>query len=70
MFDHVIAVLFDLDGTVVDTADLILAAHARRLPLAGPGPPWRTIIGNMRRSLSSALGEYAVADGQREPDEE
>jgi pyrophosphatase PpaX len=70
MFDHVVSVLFDLDGTVVDTVDLILAAHAHafRQHLAGPGPPPATIIGNMGRSLAAALGEYAMADGQTEAD--
>jgi pyrophosphatase PpaX len=70
MFDHVGSVLFDLDGTLVDTVDLILAAHAHtfRCHLAGPGPPPTTIIGNMGRSLTDAFDEYAAADGQKEPD--
>ena len=66
MLDHVSAILFDLDGTVVDTVDLILAAHAHtfREHLAGPAPPRRTVVGNMGRPLASAFGEYVVADGQ------
>jgi pyrophosphatase PpaX len=70
MLDHVSAILFDLDGTLVDTVDLILAAHAHtfRQHLAGPGPPRRTVIGNMGRPLALAFAEYAAADGQPYPD--
>src|SRR5512136_2032263 len=70
MLDRVAAILFDLDGTIVDTVDLILAAHAHtfRQHLAGAGPPHRTVVGNMGRPLASAFGEYVVADGQPHSD--
>src|SRR5512139_2897114 len=60
MLDHVSAIRFDLDGTIVDTVDLILAAHAHtfRQHLAGAGPPHRTVVGNIGRPLASAFGEY------------
>src|SRR5512139_2568168 len=66
MLDHVSAILFDLDGTVVDTVDLILAAHAHtfRQHLAGPAPQRRTVVRNMGRPLASAFREYIVADRQ------
>jgi pyrophosphatase PpaX len=70
MLDQVSAVLFDLDGTVVDTVDLILAAHADtfRQHLLGPGPSRPIVVGNMGRPLASAFGEYLVADGQQPSD--
>jgi pyrophosphatase PpaX len=66
MLEQVSATLFDLDGTVVDTVDLILAAHAHtfREHLLGPGPPRHIVVGNMGRPLAAAFGEYLVADGQ------
>lgn len=71
MLDCTRAVYFDLDGTLADTVPLILAAHAHTLArhLRGPGPPREVILGNMGRSLTDALVEYARADGQPDPTE-
>jgi len=70
VLDHVAAILFDLDGTIVDTVDLILAAHAHtfRQHLTGPGPARRIVVGNMGRPLAPALAEYLAADGQSPSD--
>jgi len=65
MFDHVTAVMFDLDGTLVDTIQLILSAHRHTLAqhLKGPVPPEAVIIRNLGRPLRDSLREYAAADG-------
>ncbi len=70
MFNDLTAVLFDLDGTLVDTVELILAAHAHTFAhhLKGAWPDRRAIIRNFGRPLYDALHEYAVADGVTEPD--
>ncbi|MBE3072586.1 MAG: HAD-IA family hydrolase [Acidobacteria bacterium] len=69
MFHDVTAVLFDLDGTLVNTIELILAAHehAFRQHLRGPWPARAAIIMNFGRPLRDALCEYAAADGQPDP---
>jgi len=58
------AVLFDLDGTLVDTTELILASHAHvieRRFSGRPLPTRRELIQNLGRSLPETLLEYAVA---------
>jgi len=69
MFDDVAAVLFDLDGTLVDTVDLILAAHDHTFAtyLRGPWPARAPVIRNFGRPLLDALREYAGADGHPDP---
>ena len=69
MFHDVTAVLFDLDGTLVDTVELILAAHNHTFArhLRGPWPARQAIIRNFGRPLREALVEYAAADGQQDP---
>jgi len=59
------AVLFDLDGTLVDTTDLIIASHEHTLTQHFRGeqlPARREIILNLGRSLPETLREYAAAD--------
>jgi pyrophosphatase PpaX len=69
MFTDVSAVLFDLDGTLVNTVELILQAHDHTfaLYLTGPWPERRAIIRNFGRPLRLALQEYAEADGLPDP---
>ncbi len=68
MFDHVQCVLFDLDGTLIDSAaDLGLAADAMRVARGLPSLPvdaYRTSAG------SGARGMLAVALGVTPEDEE
>ena len=64
-FEDVQAVLFDLDGTLVDTTELILLSHEHTLRqhLRGTWQPTRKeLINNLGRSLVETLHEYAVAD--------
>lgn len=59
------AVLFDLDGTLVDTTELILSSHEHTLRrhLRNREQPERyEILRNLGRSLVETLHEYAVAD--------
>ncbi|MDQ3856464.1 MAG: HAD-IA family hydrolase [Chloroflexota bacterium] len=59
------AVLFDLDGTLVDTTELILTSHQHVIErhLSGRWQPTRReLIQNLGRSLPETLLEYAVAD--------
>ena len=65
MTDQIRAAYFDLDGTLADTVDLILAAHAHTFHahLGTPGPPREVIVGNMGRSLTDAIREYVAAEG-------
>jgi len=69
MFKDVTAVLFDLDGTLVNTVELILAAHDHTFAryLRGPWPARAAVIRNFGRPLRDALREYAAADGQPDP---
>lgn len=68
MFRDVTAVLFDLDGTLIDTVDLILRAHDHTLRrfLDGWCPPRSRIVSNLGRPLRAALGEYAAERGVTE----
>jgi len=65
MFERIRAAYFDLDGTLADTVDLILAGHAHAFheQLGTRGPPRERVIGNMGRSLSQAIREYVAEDG-------
>jgi pyrophosphatase PpaX len=70
MRQPVAAVLFDLDGTLVDTIPLIVACYQHTLAAHLPGydPGRRVLIGNLGRSLDQILLEYARAAGAAEPD--
>lgn len=63
------AVLFDLDGTLVDTIPLILACYEHTLTTHLPGydPGRRVIIANLGRSLDDILFDYAAAAGVDDP---
>jgi pyrophosphatase PpaX len=69
MLNDVNAVLFDLDGTLVDTIPLIFACYEHTLAVHLPGfrPPRRVIVGNLGRSLDDILYDYAVAAGVTDP---
>jgi pyrophosphatase PpaX len=69
MFHDVTAVLFDLDGTLVNTVELILQAHHHTFArhLRGPWPSRATVIRDFGRPLRDALFEYAAADGLPDP---
>lgn len=59
------AVLFDLDGTLVDTTELIISSHEHTLRqhLRGEWKPTRReILRNVGRSLVETLHDYALAD--------
>jgi pyrophosphatase PpaX len=69
MLSSVDAVLFDLDGTLVDTIPLIFACcrHTLATHLPGYNPGRRAIIGNLGRSLDDILFDYAAAAGVGDP---
>ena len=69
MLPRVDAVLFDLDGTLVDTIPLILACYRHTLAVHLPGydPGRKAIIGNLGRSLDDILFDYAAAAGVADP---
>jgi pyrophosphatase PpaX len=63
-FSDVQAVLFDLDGTLVDTTELILSSYEETLGKHLRGewrPTRREILRNVGRSLVESLRDYAVA---------
>jgi pyrophosphatase PpaX len=64
------AVLFDLDGTLIDTTDLILAScqHTFARHLKGGCPPREALIATFGRSLPESLLEVALAEGAEDPD--
>ena len=64
------AVLFDLDGTLIDTTELILAscAHTFERHLAGGCPPRDVIVATFGRSLPEALREMAAREGTGDPE--
>jgi pyrophosphatase PpaX len=70
MLKSVAAVLFDLDGTLVDTIPLILACYGHTLAAHLPGydPGRQAIIGNLGRSLDAILLDYARAAGAPDPE--
>lgn len=69
MLTRVDAVLFDLDGTLVDTIPLILACYQHTLAAHLPGydPGRKAIIGNLGRSLDDILFDYASGAGAADP---
>jgi pyrophosphatase PpaX len=69
MLTRVDAVLFDLDGTLVDTIPLILACYQHTLAAHLPGydPGRKVIIGNLGRSLDDILFDYATGAGVDDP---
>jgi pyrophosphatase PpaX len=70
MLKPVDAVLFDLDGTLVDTIPLIIACYEHTLSTHFPGyhPGRRAIIANLGRSLQDILSDYARAAGAADPE--
>ncbi len=58
-------ILFDLDGTLVDTTDLILQsfAHAFDSHLPGRLPSRESLVATFGRSLPETLDEIAAAEG-------
>lgn len=69
MFNDVDALLFDLDGTLVNTIPLIFACYHHTLSVHLPGfePAREVIVGNLGRSLDDILHDYAVAGGAAHP---
>ena len=63
------AVLFDLDGTLIDTTELILAScrHTFDRHLRGGCPPRDALIATFGRSLPESLIETAIAEGAPDP---
>jgi pyrophosphatase PpaX len=62
-------VLFDLDGTLIDTTELILQsfAHAFERHLPGRLPVRADLIATFGRSLPAALLELAILNGAADP---
>lgn len=65
---HLQAVLFDLDGTLLNTAPDLIAAcqaalHAHHLPLGDESAIRGQLTSGMRAMLSAALGQKAHAQG-------
>lgn len=62
-------VLFDLDGTLIDTTELILQsfAHAFERHLPGRLPVRTDLIATFGRSLPAALLELAILNGAADP---
>lgn len=63
-------VLFDLDGTLVDTTDLILQSFAFTFAAHLPGrlPSREDLVATFGRSLPAALAEMAVQNGAPDPE--
>src|SRR5262249_23034297 len=64
-------ILFDLDGTLVDTTDLILRSfrHAFDRHLPGKLPPREAIVATFGTSLPGVLTEMAAAEGHDAPEQ-
>ena len=64
-------ILFDLDGTLVDTTDLILRSfrHAFDRHLPGQLPPREDIVATFGTSLPGVLTEMAAAGGHEAPEQ-
>jgi pyrophosphatase PpaX len=62
-------VLFDLDGTLVDTTDLILRSFAHTFDVHLPGrlPARADLVATFGRSLPAALEELAALNGAVDP---
>jgi pyrophosphatase PpaX len=62
--------LFDLDGTLIDTTELILQsfAHAFEAHLPGRLPTRADLVSTFGRSLPAALLELAVLNGAADPE--
>ena len=69
MLSSVDAVLFDLDGTLVDTIPLIFASYDHTLAVHLPGfsPGREVLVANLGRSLDDILFDYAGAGGAADP---
>jgi pyrophosphatase PpaX len=63
-------ILFDLDGTLVDTTDLILQSFVHTFAVHAPGrtPSREALIATFGRSLPATLREMARDEGVAEPD--
>jgi pyrophosphatase PpaX len=70
MLNDIDGVLFDLDGTLVNTIPLIFTCYAHTLSIHLPGfhVERRVIVSNLGRSLDDILRDYAVAAGAADPD--
>ena len=64
------AVLFDLDGTLIDTTELILAScvHTFERHLAAGCPPREAIVATFGRSLPESLLELASLEATDDPE--
>jgi pyrophosphatase PpaX len=69
MLTSVDAVLFDLDGTLVNTIPLIFTCYRHTLETHLPGyqPSRDLIVQNLGRSLDDILYDFAVAGGAADP---
>jgi pyrophosphatase PpaX len=69
MLDSVDAILFDLDGTIVNTIPLIFTCYEHTLGIHAPGytPSRELLVHNLGRSLNDILYDYAVASGASDP---
>ena len=63
-------ILFDLDGTLVDTTDLILRSFAHTFDTHYPGrlPTRDALIATFGRSLPATFREMAAGEGAPDPD--
>ena len=63
-------ILFDLDGTLIDTTELILASFAWTFDHHLPGrlPARDALVHTFGRSLPAVLRELAAAQGEADPD--
>ena len=63
-------ILFDLDGTLVDTTDLILQSFVHTFDVHTPGraPSREALIATFGRSLPATLGEMGREEGAADPE--